>query len=148
MEVPLLRSTFWTDSRITLAYIQNDAKRFKTFVTNRVSLIRQHSDPDQWRHVKGKENPADVLSRGCSAESVPQSWFCGPSFLREYKSTWPPDDMRTSIDLMETDAEVKRDVSVAVASTANAVWHAMEALIEHYSSFYKLKKALSWLMRV
>ncbi|XP_014679567.1 PREDICTED: uncharacterized protein LOC106819449 [Priapulus caudatus] len=147
MEVPLLRSTFWTDSRITLAYIQNDAKRFKTFVANRVSLIRQHNDPAQWRHVKGKENSADVLLRGCSAESVPQSWFCGPSFLGEYKSTWPSDG-RTSVDLMETDAEVKRDVSVAVASTANAVRHPMEALIEHYYSFYKLKKALSWLMRV
>lgn len=33
-------------------------------VANRVSEIQQGSRSDQWRHVAGKDNPADIISRG------------------------------------------------------------------------------------
>ncbi|KAJ8019886.1 hypothetical protein HOLleu_41658 [Holothuria leucospilota] len=46
---------FWTDSMIVLGYIRNEERRFKTFVANRVSKIRENSSPDQWRHVGSKE---------------------------------------------------------------------------------------------
>ena len=36
LEVPLLSSTYWSDSQIVLAYITNETRRFKTFVANRV----------------------------------------------------------------------------------------------------------------
>ena len=58
LDVELLPSTFWTDSEITRAYIRNDTKRFKVFVANRVSYIRQQSLPSQWLHVCSAENPA------------------------------------------------------------------------------------------
>ena len=35
---------FWTDSEVVLAYIRNEAKRFKIFVANRTELIKDHSD--------------------------------------------------------------------------------------------------------
>ena len=34
---------FWTDSKITLQYINNESRRFKTYVANRVSEIRDVS---------------------------------------------------------------------------------------------------------
>ena len=54
LDEPLMESTFWTESQITLAYIQNDSKRFKVFVANRVATLRRHSVPDQWHHIGGK----------------------------------------------------------------------------------------------
>ena len=81
-----MKSTFWTDSMIVLAYIQGDSRRFKTFVANRVSLIRENSTPEQWCHIDGNDNPADILSRGCNASALPTVWFEGPRFLSEYKS--------------------------------------------------------------
>ena len=42
---------FWSDSTITLQYINNETKRFKTFVSNRVAEIREHSHPNQWNFV-------------------------------------------------------------------------------------------------
>ena len=59
---------FHTDSTVVLGYIGNEAGRFKTYVGNRVQRIRDKSNPTQWHHVSGKENPADEASRGLRAE--------------------------------------------------------------------------------
>ena len=45
LDVPVVESTFWSDSEITLAYIRNESRRFKVFVANRVSFIREFSSP-------------------------------------------------------------------------------------------------------
>lgn len=47
LEFPTL---YHTDSKIVLAYINNSSKRFPVFVSNRVRLIRDFSEPSQWRH--------------------------------------------------------------------------------------------------
>ncbi|KRX32433.1 hypothetical protein T09_6376, partial [Trichinella sp. T9] len=56
----------WSDSEVTLAWIQSAANQWKPFVRNRVEEIQQLVDPTRWRHCPGKSNPADVLSRGTS----------------------------------------------------------------------------------
>ena len=38
---------FWTDSKVVLGYIGNDARRFHVFVANRVQQIRENTSPDQ-----------------------------------------------------------------------------------------------------
>ena len=156
LDVELMKSTFWTDSMIALAYIQSDSRRFRTFVANRVSLIRD-STPDQWCHIVCNDNPADILSRGCNASSLPTVWFEGPRFLSEYKNSWPiqPSAMP---DLTDEDSEMKRtqlpventpSVFAGNVETAfvEARRHPLDVLIRHYSSYYRLKKAVSWLIR-
>jgi len=59
LEVPLMESVFWTDSTTVLKYIVNDALRFKTFVANRVSFIREATTSSQWKYVNTSQNPAD-----------------------------------------------------------------------------------------
>ena len=157
LDVELMKSTFWTDSMIVLAYIQSDSRRFKIFVANPVSLIRENSTPDQWCHIDGNDNPADILSRGCNASTLPTVWFEGPRFLSEYKSSWPiqPSAMP---DLTAEDSEMKQwqlpfentpcvftgNVEMAAAETRR---HPLDVLMQHYSSYYRLKKAVSWLNR-
>ncbi|KAK3730780.1 hypothetical protein QZH41_000800 [Actinostola sp. cb2023] len=82
---------FWTDSRIVIQYINNESRRFKTYVANRVAEIRCASQPDQWRHCPGLMNPADDASRGLSAQALLDSerWFTGPAFLLETEPEWP-----------------------------------------------------------
>ena len=58
--------TCFTDSTITLAWIKADPAKWKQFVRNRVSEIQTLSDPAQWFHVPGEQNPADLLTRGLS----------------------------------------------------------------------------------
>ncbi|XP_065115485.1 uncharacterized protein [Paramisgurnus dabryanus] len=80
---------FWTDSQVVLGYINNEARRFHTFVANRVQKIHLSTNPQQWRYVPTTENPADHASRGLNAgEILTSNWLTGPSFL--WKKDIPP----------------------------------------------------------
>ena len=121
------------------------------FVANRVAVIRDNSAPGQWGHVPGDENPADVISRGCVVSALPVSWSRGPPFLMRYKSEWLPDD-EVSHGVLEGDPEVIRRNDQCVSATivvsdSQRFQHPVSVLTKHYSSFYRLKKAVSWLMR-
>ena len=81
---------FWLDSKTALFWIFNQGE-WKTFVQHRVNEILKVSEKEQWGHVPGKENPADIGSRGMTASSLKQStlWWEGPSWLQQGKEAWP-----------------------------------------------------------
>ena len=54
----------WTDSEVLLGWLRGDPRRFKVFVGKRVSEILELTLPKAWRHVAGKDNPADCATRG------------------------------------------------------------------------------------
>lgn len=49
---------------------KNHSRKCKPFVVNRISEIRRLSAPGKWNHVKTKENPAYLVSRGMSVEDL------------------------------------------------------------------------------
>ncbi|GBM57062.1 hypothetical protein AVEN_157028-1 [Araneus ventricosus] len=65
---------FWTDSSITYFWIKGNLNRFKLFVKNRV---QRFTNPKEWRHCPGKDNPADLISRGMSAAELRDSDYVG-----------------------------------------------------------------------
>ena len=75
-----VENIFWTDSNVVLGYIGNDAKRFHTFVSNRVQEIRNITKSEQWRFIPGNNNPADYASRGMDARDIQSDclWLNGP----------------------------------------------------------------------
>ncbi len=83
LDIEDLKQTCWTDSQIVLGYIANETKRFKTFVANRVQVIRDHSEIKEWKYVDTKHNPADDASHGLRASEIAKNsrWFRGPDFL-------------------------------------------------------------------
>ncbi|TPP60170.1 hypothetical protein FGIG_10594 [Fasciola gigantica] len=90
VEIP--KVYFWTDSKITLHYPNNETARFCTFVATPVTTIRETTRCDQWRHVTSNLSPADLVSRvTVNHEDVPQR-LAGPPIPVSTPST-------TSIDL-------------------------------------------------
>jgi len=58
----------WSDSMVVIGWIRSCPSTLKIFVANRISKIRQFAMQESWYHVASKENPADILSRGTTAE--------------------------------------------------------------------------------
>ena len=85
------RTTFWTDSENVWYWVSNQSREFKPFVANRIGEIQRTTSPEQWRHVPGTVNPADLPTRGLSAVALAESkvWMEGPAFLKGDQLTWP-----------------------------------------------------------
>lgn len=109
LELKAIDSVFWTDSTSVLKYIRNDTRRFKTFVANRVTLIRGLTQVSQWRHIRTTLNPADKASRGMRAETLltESSLIKGPNFLTESNTAWPKLSTEP-LELSDGDPEVKK----------------------------------------
>ena len=85
---------FFTDSMITLAWLQSLSRSFKPFVSSRVGEIKSNSDPSQWRHIPGEVNVADDLSRGIHVENLSERWSNGPEFLQLPEEFWPQETLK------------------------------------------------------
>ena len=94
-----IEKLFWTDCTTTLQWIQND-KPWKQYVRQRVQEIRQLTPRERWRHCPGSENPADLPSRGLSANELinSQVWWEGPEFLKKPKQEWPSEEQPKEVD--------------------------------------------------
>ncbi|KRY46071.1 hypothetical protein T03_16867, partial [Trichinella britovi] len=63
----------------------------RPFVRNRVAEIQQLVEPAAWRHCPGRQNPADLLSRGTTLPKLLESplWWHGPKWLAHPHNAWP-----------------------------------------------------------
>ena len=147
LQLALLDSTFWTDSTTVLKYIANDTLRFKTFVANRISTIRDTTKLSQWRYINTVDNPADCASRGLTANKLMshQSWIHGPSFLQEPENQWP--DRFHNSEVEEDDVEVRKSVTANLTHITEQTT-AVNKLFNYYSNWYKLKKAVAWMLNL
>ena len=146
LTLSLVPSHYWTDSKIVLAYICNEERRFHVYVSNRVHEIRRHTGPRYWHHIAGTDKPTDVITRGALASNYKfDSWCKGPNFLMEHKDDWS----HPLIDISELDGdpEVKVDKSSRVFAV-DVIVHPLDMLLAHYSSWYHLRRAISWLVKV
>ncbi|GFU32858.1 integrase catalytic domain-containing protein [Trichonephila clavipes] len=129
---------YWTDSSITCYWIKGDFNKHKVFVKNRIKEIQKLSDPKEWRYCKGKDNPADLISRGVSLNDLKNNkiWWHGPKWLTMKQTEWP----LFSEPIIETEInndklELKKSINVNTAVEKRQIEN---NLISRYSSFSKL----------
>ncbi|XP_055591276.1 uncharacterized protein LOC129743315 [Uranotaenia lowii] len=97
---------FWTDSTCVLRWLASTPSTWTTFVANRVSKIQSLTEGCQWNHVAGKQNPADLISRGILPEEIlgNEFWWNGPCWLSERMENWP----MASVSTLEEGGEEER----------------------------------------
>ncbi|KRZ88518.1 hypothetical protein T08_9134 [Trichinella sp. T8] len=117
--------TCWCDRAVTLAWIQSSADRWKPFVRNRVAEIQQLVEPAAWRHCPGRQNPADLLSRGITLPKLLESplWWHGPKWLAHPHKAWPvgPPAENTSPVRDERQSEQRVTVGVTAHVECNSI---------------------------
>ena len=139
----------WTDSQVALSWICSDASKWKPFVGNRVAEVQELTSPSQWHHCPGKDNPADLVTRGISAQQLvdSQSWLQGPAFLHQggdpmmVSSSQSPvtDQSSVSVDDM---AAVEAMSRVNMVSVINVLLDCTR-----WSSLNKAIRVVGWVCR-
>lgn len=137
---------FWTDSMIVLGYIQNEKKRFKTYVANRLAVIHETTSPKDWRYVPTKVNPADIASRGAHPHEKGKllRWLHGPDFLKGDRTDWPEVPRPMTVD--DGDSEVKMVLNTFVTPQKHMT-SSLDDLLTRYSDWEKLQRCVAWLLR-
>ncbi|GFW49880.1 pro-Pol polyprotein [Trichonephila clavipes] len=144
------RAFFWTDSQVTLHWIKGPSHRWKPFVANRVREIQSLTDPNSWFHCSGKDNPADLLTRGISVDALTTNskWWNGSSFLRQIDfQTKGLDEAipeRVYLTEMRKNSNPKEDISLTLTVTKN---NFLENIIDISNNYVKLIRVVSFLYR-
>ena len=74
----------YTDSMITLGYLNNKERRFTRYVSRRVNMTLKSFPASHWKHVPTSLNPADIASRTQTYQSLKCTpWLTGPEFLMQ-----------------------------------------------------------------
>ncbi|XP_076545260.1 uncharacterized protein LOC143305453 [Osmia lignaria lignaria] len=131
----------WSNSTITLAWLRESPTTWKTYVANRVSEIQTTVPQAAWHHISGKENPADLASRGITPPDLSASslWLHGPSFLTISSEPWQTTDVSQNVDCPE-----KRSASCFAIHTRKQPPPAESELLVGYSSLKKLLQTTAW----
>ncbi|XP_006817261.1 uncharacterized protein LOC102809485, partial [Saccoglossus kowalevskii] len=136
------------DSKVVLGYIANKSTRFHIFVANRVQKIQDHTQPSQWRYIESKKNPADIASRGSSADDLIHNsiWWKGPVLLSTVESQSSTSKTEPFM-LDNADPEIKKTVSVLHTSTIPDEYEDMLSRVEYFSDWHRLKRAIAVCLR-
>ncbi|KAL2096014.1 hypothetical protein ACEWY4_008162 [Coilia grayii] len=146
------------DSQTILGAIQKDSYGYQTFFANRIGEIQKARPVDTWRWVEGKENIADLITRGSTPEDPAEGsvWQEGPAFLKLPVENWP---VKTAREIISSVSEEIRGIqrkafSAAVTASGAPFWKcpaivALVKLVEpkRLSSLTRLCGAVGWLKR-
>lgn len=138
MDIKFDKLYFWSDSQITLSWIQGSPSKWKTFVANRVSEIQQLTDVNNWYHVKSQDNPADLISRGTCVSDLKECklWWIGPEWLLD--NSYEPIQFINN-ESSNNIPEQKTVVNVAVFENLD--------ICSKYSTLNKLKRIFGYCLR-
>lgn len=145
--LPSFEVLCFTDSTTVLSWLHMPPHQLKTYISNRVVQILDVLPPNVWKHIPGKYNPADMASRGLNPVQLVENkfWWNGPEFLTLPCSQWPKGDFI----MMNRVPECKED-SLSLLSKVNqenTKDHFVDGLLHTYSSFTKVQRVLSYVIR-
>ncbi|GFS49530.1 uncharacterized protein TNCV_2968251 [Trichonephila clavipes] len=125
LTLPISETLAWSDSKIALAWLKSEPRRWQPFVANRVALIQELTPNLHWNFVSGLENPADCGTRGIPPTKLEKChlWFNGPDWLRS--STFPIGEFEDNPQLQKhMSAEAKRTSKLIMLNVVDATFKA------------------------
>ncbi|XP_059224007.1 uncharacterized protein LOC131997304 [Stomoxys calcitrans] len=126
----------WSDSTITLSWLNKPPHHWKTFVANKISEILDNVGNATWRHVPTSDNPADLGTRGTTPSELEANslWWHGPKWLTKNPEFWP---RKMSL----TEPELERKISSYQSQTES------EDILDRFSSFDRALRVICYMFR-
>ena len=135
-----LRSiTCWTDSTVVLQWLKNKG-HYKVFVANRVSKILER-EFIAWKYVRTKQNPADIGSRGSPVRKLPELWWTGPTWLKQFLKL----PVQPYIGPTAESPQECKTIPEVIAATVEALDMFDKLLVKY--KFWKILRITSWIFR-
>ncbi|XP_035918524.1 uncharacterized protein LOC118516686 [Anopheles stephensi] len=98
-----------------------------------------------WKHVPGRDNPADDISRGIKAEDLinRHRWWNGPHWLAQNESNWltfiPSNDEG---ELADEERKAAQPITCTTIARAFS-----NTLFARYSSYHKLRRVVAYIFK-
>ncbi|XP_068143658.1 uncharacterized protein [Drosophila tropicalis] len=122
-----------------LQFFRNFQLIMRRLVANRVAKIVTATNDAPWNHVSSEDNPADLPSRGLSAQELVHKdlWWHGPPWLREPQESW----QRATPLPLDTALEKRVvKVHVAIAKPANEI-------LSRFSNLARALRVIAYVIR-
>ncbi|KMQ83668.1 hypothetical protein RF55_19391, partial [Lasius niger] len=134
----------WSDSRVTLAWIASEPRRWLPFVANRVAKIQEAVPDIEWNHIPGADNPADCGTRGLLPSQFLECklWTQGPEFLLQFPDQRIERQSSQTFEFEELHLKEQRKVIATAVSQFQP-----DPVIFKFSSLSKLSRVLAWCKR-
>ena len=134
----------FTDSMITKAWIQGNPLKWKQFVRNRVTEITDLTCQTKWFHCPGKDNPADLLTRGVKASVLMSSklWLQGPEIAINEETRQLSDSNLSVEDSQLLKEEELKGVQAVLAPVSQPLFE-----YERFGNFGKLLRITLLVMK-
>ncbi|XP_071043466.1 uncharacterized protein [Parasteatoda tepidariorum] len=145
LTVPISETFAWSDSKITLAWLKSEPRRWQPFVANRVARIQELTPNVHWNFVSGLENPADCGTRGIPPTKLEKCdlWFNGPDWLNS--STFPNGRFEDDPQLNENMTAEAKTTKLIMLNVVDATFKA--EFFQKFSSWNKLKRVYAYCFR-
>ena len=165
LQLPVEKKILWTDNQCVLHWIMSK-RPLTTFVQNRVKEITETKDIS-FRYVITSQNPADVASRGVSAQDLDKCelWWHGPKWLENNEKTWPTWDIpvitkeilekiesetkgpKTFYEISNLTGENTTEGKVEIKDKLTSLTTPFGMDEKKYSSLLRLLRITAWLLR-
>ena len=134
----------WVDSHNALRWITYSGEKRAAFIERRVTNLKSELPLAIWKYCPSRDNPADIISRGCSSKFLISCvvWWFGPSWLTK-PAHWPEQP-----DLLQKPNET---LTLAVGAptfvpTPTSLFSRISA--NQFSSLAKLVRVVAYVLRV
>ena len=137
----------WSDFTVTIAWLQDYARNWKTFVANGIAKIQENIPASSWKYLPREDNPADCASRGLSAADLlnHKLWWNEPEWLGQPENAWPSLDILSATG-EQTEKEVRvqsENVTMISSKEANAIF----LMINRHSSIHRVTRIFTYVQR-
>ena len=128
------------------ATLGEESKQLPAFVHHRITDIQSTLPTAEWRYCPNLENPADLLTRGVTADTLLSSslWQNGPTWLTT-PDRWPSFDQLPLPPLLVA-AAVATEFVPADPATPTVGLHCV-ILLNRYSTLCKLLRVTAYVFR-
>lgn len=146
IDMPIQYEVYWTDSKVVLGYLNNNTKKFKLFVSNRVTFIKDRATSTKWRYVSSEDNPSDVSTRVLRANDTERikTWLHGPEFLWKSLNF---DDQTKEFVVNDNDPEIVKSSDTLTCAATAAKTSYFLSVIDNISCWLKIVRITSFVLR-